>query len=76
MYKAWRFTEALAKADAAVRASDYNNPWYLDGKAWILYRMKNYEKSIETWKWAAHLKPEHKAFRRNIDMAEKAAKKA
>jgi hypothetical protein len=38
--------------------------------------MKDYKQSIETWKLAAHLKPEHKAFRRNIDMAEKAAKEA
>ncbi len=76
MYKAWRFTEALEKADAAVRTSDYKNPWYLDRKAWILYRMKNYEKSIEAWKLAAQLKPGHKAFRRNIDMAEKTAKEA
>jgi len=76
LYKAWRFTEALEKADAAVRTSDYKNPWYLDRKAWILYRMKNYEKSIEAWKLAAQLKPGHKAFRRNIDMAEKAAKEA
>jgi tetratricopeptide (TPR) repeat protein len=76
LYKAWRFTEALEKADAAVRTSDYKNPWYLDRKAWILYRMKNYEKSIEAWKLAAQLKPGHKAFRRNIDMAEKTAKEA
>ena len=76
LYKAWRFAEALEKADAAVRASDNKNPWYLDRRAWILYRMKDYEESIETWKLAAHLKPEHKAFRRNIDMAEKAAKEA
>lgn len=76
LYKAWRFAEALKMAYAAVRASDYKNPWYLDRKAWILYRMKDYEQSIETWKLAAHLKPEHKAFRRNIDMAKKAAKEA
>ncbi len=76
LYKAWRFAGALKEADAAVRASDSKNPWYLDRKAWILYRMKRYEESIETWKLAAHLKPGHKAFGRNIDMAAKAAKEA
>jgi len=72
LYKAWRFAEALKEADAAVRASDNKNPWYLDRKAWILYRMKRYEESIETWKLAAGLKPGHKAFSHNIDMAAKA----
>lgn len=72
LYKAWRFAEALKEADAAVRASHDKNPWYLDRKARILYRMKRYEESIETWKSAAELKPGHKAFRRNIDMAAKA----
>jgi len=76
LYKSWRFTEALNEADAAVRASHNKNPWYLDRRAWILYRMKRYEESIETWKLAVHLKPEHKAFRRNIDMAAKAGKEA
>jgi len=76
LYKAWRFSEALKEADAAVQASQNKNPWYLDRKAWILYRMKRYEESIEAWKLAAHLKPGHKAFGRNIDMAEKAAKEA
>lgn len=72
LYKAWRFSEGLKEADAAVRASNNKNPWYLDRKAWILYRMKRYEESIETWKLAASLKPAHKAFSRNIDMAAKA----
>jgi len=76
LYKAWRFAEALKEADAAVRASHNKNAWYLDRKAWILYRMKRYEESIETWKLAANLKPGHKAFRRNIDMAAKASKEA
>jgi O-antigen ligase/Tfp pilus assembly protein PilF len=69
LYDAWRFTEALKEADAAVRASDNKDPWYLDRKAWILYRMKRYEESIDAWKLAAGLKPEHKAFTRNIEMA-------
>jgi tetratricopeptide (TPR) repeat protein len=72
LYNAWRFAEALKEADAAVRASDNKDPWYLDRKAWILYRMKRYEESIEAWKLAASLKPEHEAFSRNIDMAAKA----
>ncbi|OEU79186.1 MAG: hypothetical protein BA865_07270 [Desulfobacterales bacterium S5133MH4] len=76
LYNAWRFTEALKEADAAVRASHNKNPWYLDRKAWILYRMKHYDESIEVWKSATGLKPGHKAFRRNIDMAAKAAKEA
>ncbi|RLB81553.1 MAG: hypothetical protein DRH17_08760 [Deltaproteobacteria bacterium] len=72
LYKAWRFAEALKEADAAVQASHNKNPWYLDRKAWILYRMKHYKEAMETWQLAAHLKPGHKAFRRNIDMAAKA----
>ncbi len=72
LYNAWRFAEALEEADAAVLASDNKNPWYLDRKAWILYRMKRYEESIETWELTASLKPGHKAFSRNIDMAKKA----
>ena len=69
LYEAWRFAEALKEADAAVRASHSNNPWYLDRKARVLYRMKRYEESIETWELAASLKPGHNAFRRNIEMA-------
>ena len=76
LYRAWRFAEALTEADAAVWGSHNRNTWYLDRKAWILYRMKRYEESIETWKLAASLKPGHKAFSRNIDMAAKAAKQA
>jgi tetratricopeptide (TPR) repeat protein len=72
LYNAWRFAEALEEADAAVRASDNKNPWYLDRKAWILYRMKRYEESIDTWKLAASLEPGQKALSRNIDMAKKA----
>ena len=76
LYRAWRFSEALKEADAAVRGSNNRNTWYIDRKAWILYRMKRYEESIETWKLAASLKPGHKAFSRNIDMAAKAAGQA
>ncbi len=76
LYRAWRFAEALTEADAAVRGSHNRNTWYLDRKAWTLYRMKRYEESIETWKLAASLKPGHKAFSRHIDMAAKAAKQA
>ena len=72
LYEAWRYAEALKEADAAVRASHSKNPWHLDRKARILYRMKRYEESIETWELAASLKPGHNAFRRNIEMAKKA----
>jgi O-antigen ligase/tetratricopeptide (TPR) repeat protein len=72
LYEAWRFAEALKEADAAVRASHGKNPWYLDRKARVLYRMKRYEESIKTWELAAILKPGHNAFRRNIEMAKMA----
>ncbi|MDY6949985.1 MAG: O-antigen ligase family protein [Thermodesulfobacteriota bacterium] len=71
LYDQWRFSEALRQAEAAVRLSQGNNAWHLDRKAWILYRMKRYEASIETWQRAVGLKPGYKAFYRNIDRAAK-----
>ena len=73
LFEEWRFSNALKEADAAILASDGKNPWYLDRKAWILYRMNRYKESIEAWESAAGLRPGHKGFRRNIEMATKAA---
>jgi len=61
---------------ASRQPSRADNAWYLDRKAWILYRIKRYEESIETWQRAARLKPGHKALRRNIDMAAREANPA
>jgi tetratricopeptide (TPR) repeat protein len=69
LYDSWRLAEALTEADKAVAASANTNPWYLDRKAWILYRMERYPESVKAWKSAAELKPGHKAFRRCMDMA-------
>ncbi|MDY6987204.1 MAG: O-antigen ligase family protein [Thermodesulfobacteriota bacterium] len=73
LYDGWRFSEALQEAEAAIRTSLADNAWHFHRKAWILYRMKRYEESIDAWQQAARLKPGHKAFRRNIDMASKKA---
>lgn len=76
LYNAWRFSDALEEADAAIAASGGKNPWYLDRKAWILYRMKRYEESIEAWKQASALKPDHEGFKRNMEKALEAGRRA
>ncbi|MDY6838790.1 MAG: O-antigen ligase family protein [Thermodesulfobacteriota bacterium] len=73
LYDRGRFLEALEEADRAIHASHGENAWYLDRKAWILYRMKRYDAAIKAWQRAATLKPAHKAFRRQIDMAKREA---
>ncbi len=73
LHKAWRFSEAVEQADAAIQASHGKNPSYLDRKAQILYKMNRYEDALQTWKKAAQLTPGQKGFQRNIEMAAKAA---